>query len=88
MGKLNIFILIKSLTPHKKILSIRFPIVPPINKIAISHVIFLFINSQTNAPIPIILTAIIIMNGTGNDREIPVLNVGRISVVSLRYLRL
>lgn len=88
MGKLNIFILIKSLTPQRKTLSIRFPVVPAINMIAISQEIFFVKNNQTNPYIPIILITIIIMNGTGNDREIPVLNVGRISVVSLRYLRL
>ena len=88
IGKLKIFMLMKSLTPHQTNLSIKFPTVPAINNAAVNRFIFLFINNRINAQIPIILINMIKINGKGNDREMPVLNVGRINSVSFRYLRL
>lgn len=88
MGKFNIFMFIKSLTPHKTTLSIRLPVVPAINIAAISRCIFFVMNNQTNPQIPSTLMVIIRIKGTGNDREIPLLSTGRITVVSFRYLKL
>ena len=70
------------------ILSIIFPAVHAINNDVTSRLIFLFANSQINAPIPIMLIPMMMKYGTGNDREIPLFNTGRISIVSFRYLKL
>lgn len=84
IGKLNNHTLMKSLTHHNIILSIKFPAVPAINNATISQLIFFIANNRINAAIPAMLTSIIRMNGIGNDREIPVFNVGQINVVSFR----
>ena len=70
------------------ILSIKFPSVPAINNAAILRLTFLLANSRINAAIPITLIHMMIKNGTGNDREIPLFKAGRMSVVSFRYLKL
>gem|GEM_PF-4234874 len=88
IGKLNIPTLIKSLTPPYTILSTKFPIVPPINNVATNRQIFLLVNNQINAHIPKTLIIMMMMKGTGNDREIPLFNTGKIYVVSFRYLKL
>lgn len=87
IGKLNMRMSMKSLTPHKAILSIRFPAVPAMRNAAVVRLIFLIIYSRINTPIPIALIAMMMRNGNGNDREIPVLNVGRMNAVSSIYLR-
>jgi len=70
------------------ILSAKFPMVPAINTAAILRLTFLFANSRINAAIPKILILMMMKNGTGNDREIPLFSAGRMSVVPSRYLRL
>ena len=55
----------------------RFPIVPAINNVVIRRLIFFLMKSQINAQTPMILIAIIIKKGTGNDRDIPVFNIGK-----------
>ena len=67
---------IKSLTPPRNILSIKFPNVPVINNAAITRLIFLVVKSRMNAAIPTKLIIMMKMSGTGNDREIPSLNAG------------
>lgn len=86
MGKLNIWISIKSLTPPKKILSIKFPKVPAMSNVVIIRLIFFVINSRIKAHIPAKLIIIIMMIGTGNDREIPSLNTGVNREISSRIL--
>lgn len=65
---------IKSLTPPKNILSMRFPAVPAINNTVMIRFVFFVKNSRINAPIPAKLITKTRMSGTGNDREIPLLN--------------
>ena len=87
-GKLNTPTLMKSLTPQYVSLSMKFPAVPAIKNAVINRLIFFMAKSRMNAMIPAMLTAMIKMKGTGNDRDIPVFNVGRINEVCSRYLRL
>jgi len=67
-------------------LSIKFPSVPPINNAVITRPSFFVVNSRMNPPIPNRLTITINRKGTGNDRDIPVFNAGKINDVSFRYL--
>lgn len=69
-------------------LSIRFPIVPQINAAEIIRPNFLVANSRINIPTPIMLIVMVMKNGTGSDREIPLFNAGQISEICSRYLRL
>ncbi len=61
IGKFKILILIKSLTPHRNILSMRFPIVPDINNDAISRLILFVINNRINVTIPTRLISMMIV---------------------------
>jgi hypothetical protein len=85
IGKSNIPILIKSLTPHKNILSTKFPIVPAINKPAICRLICFCLNNRKNIHIPMLLIPMIMKKGIGSDRDIHTFNIGLISVESLKY---
>lgn len=87
IGKLNIPMLMKSLTPPYTSLSMRFPAVPAINNVVTTNPILFFTNNRINAPIPSMLTHKIRINGKGNDREIPVFNTGRINIESCIYFR-
>ena len=84
----NMPILIKSLTPPKKILSITFPKVPPMSNAAIVRLIFLLVKSRIKTAIPPMLINMMMMSGTGNDREIPSLNAGVNREMSSRNLLL
>jgi len=84
MGKLKMFILIKSLTPQYMSLSTKFPMVHAINNAVMNRLTFSFINNQINTPIPSMLITMTIIMGTGNDREIPLFNTGRIAVFWFR----
>ena len=88
IGKFNMPILIKSLTPPKKILSITFPKVPPMSNAAIVRLIFLLVKSRIKTAIPPMLINMMMMSGTGNDREIPSLNAGVNREMSSRNLLL
>ncbi len=88
MGKLKSWISIKSLTPPYTILSIKFPIVPASKSPVIQNQICFLLYNRTIAHIPTILIPIIILNGTGNDREIPVLSAGVIKRLCSRYFTL
>lgn len=75
---------IKSLTHHKKILSMRFHMVHDTkNIVARFHIIFLWYQSKIMIHMMMLnpITRIIF---TGNDREIPVLNAGSIKKISLK----
>ena len=84
IGKLKIPILIKSLTHPYIILSIKLPTVPAIKNAIGSRQSFFLANNRIKSAIPIILIIIVMISGTGNDREIPLFNIGRIHVVLFR----
>ena len=73
-NRLNI--MIKSLTHHKKILSIRFPIVHQIKKIVARFHMYFFLYQIMIIIVIIKVKAIIKIILIGNDREIQVLNAG------------
>ena len=52
IGKLNIQISIKSLTPLYTSLSMKFPIVPAIKNMVIIRPVFLLTKSRINTPTP------------------------------------
>jgi len=66
----------------------KFPRVPAIKNAVMNRLIFFIMNNRMNAPIPSMLIVKMMMNGMGNDQEIPVLNAGEISDVWSRYIRL